>query len=1055
MKQYIIRLIFKVDASGLKKQLQSISKEAARVGAAMAQSMNRAFKTVAKQGSNASKQVVKSLDSIDVKAKKTSKSTRDVGEALLESLATIGAAKQLKDSIDAFARLESGLVKLQSAAQLFGKDFDVIKKDLLEIRKEGTLSFETLNYVSRQLLTPAFGLASDQVGEFVKGLRNIAAVEGIYEDLDFALTSFVRGLQTGTAELLENLSPRIRAFIQTEAGGFAKVQKDQAARQKLFNEIFRASTELQAQYERQLDTTALRQKVLNQRLLEAAENVGDVLNPAFKTLLGILTSLVEGFNFVIGSLSTFQKNLLAASVAAAGLAQSMKILTKAFALFGRTIKPIVSLLVALGGGIATYVAGVIQQKDALEKANEEFEKYSDLLEKIKKEDPTGRTLDYQRAQIKLAEATFEVNKQLAQQLGLEGQLSDDILTSSEATLAEFKKQREEVLKEFQAALVAAPTVTQRAATQAFGAATGVFGPAGPQAAGKKAIPGLESLIRQSGTKAFSGATERSAVIELAKDLLKIEKAIRKLTGVIADIGGGGTATPEPSAVTRVNVAGTLPSVSSRLSLTRAGREVELIRETNATLASIEAVRNSTKAKEELSKSLKGTVTNVEEYLDELEREAELRKEIAEIEEVNKVLGGLESGLSSLGTVIDQVGKSVSGSIGAFSSFAKSLSFLPGTLGATFGGIGSGLGIFSGLTSIFEKISSPSSERMIEVNKEQLRVLNEQLDIQKEQAGIEKDYFENIINSVRADAEYQKSLIMSSEDVKNASEQTRDEIIREKELGIERATSEKIRSLIQERLRTDFGFTGALTPEELKKQIDVVRETSLAAVGASTQFSTYGDVVNTITSLSPSARQAFQRELEKRTGGGFGIFGGNFDQFIATLQSGLDPNSGIGSGASVNLTPFLNEIASSFGALQSDAEKQADILDLIQRGIDSQIDITKLGNEDLKIIAENTSLQQVQPRGFGAVDVSRGGLAFGRDFIPTAASLISNVGVPAQIGNLAVAAEANKTMDQKMLDSLQNQLIELKAQTNLLAQLTNTDARIVIANAQAAVKATGF
>jgi len=101
----------------------------------------------------------------------------------------------------------------------------------------------------------------------------------------------------------------------------------------------------------------------------------------------------------------------------------------------------------------------------------------------------------------------------------------------------------------------------------------------------------------------------------------------------------------------------------------------------------------------------------------------------------------------------------------------------------------------------------------------------------------------------------------------------------------------------------------------------------------------------------------------------------------------------------------------------------------------------------------TTLQQVQPRGFSFLDVSRGGLQTALGFAPSrAVEMISGAGVPGQIGSLTVATEAMKTTEEKMLDTLDGQLSELKKQTDILSKLTGQDVTIAVLNAISAGRA---
>ena len=1169
MKDYIIRLLFKVDASGLKKQLQSISKEAARVGAAMAKSMNRAFKTVAKQGGDASKQVVKSLDNIDKKASQSAKKVGDIsskfsdlGKTLVSGLLGVGAASAINSTIKSFASLEVGLQKLQAAANLFGKDFNTIKNDLIEIRKEGVLSFETLNYTARQLLTPAFNMAEKDVGRFIEALRNIAATEGIYEDLDFAITSFVRGLQTGTAELLENLSPRIRAFIQTDAGGFAKVQKDQAARQKLFNEILESGAKAQEDYERLLGTTEFTTRKLNQSVLELRESIGEGLAPVFNELVTTLTGLTRGFTGLIETMTISQKSgvLVGTIFTALGFILTPLIvkvggLTAAMAGLGATLAafaPTLGIIAALGVGLGVLTSKFVESKQSLASLASEASKTASSIAKLEKEISSTKRLTDERELLKLKQKQFE----------LEGKIVDKIKSQVLSTVELRSAVRllgAEGVKVLQQNLIAEREVLRKKAERFFD----VEGPATPfgrtrrgefeRFIGKEGVAALEKALTTGGQadidlargfidKRFAGKGRQPEGLaftlrqislllqQMSGTQAGINQAQRQIIGITDPAGGGGG-----GAV--MGAGGSPLSMRQRLGLTLANQLIEIERSFNKSKEALQEFRKkaldpSTEEYKNLSRTLEGTGISNRRYLNKLEYELNIKTQLARntaivndrFKELNKDLKETDESIARLSTTAGLVDsfssaleeldgtlggllKSISGISGGISEVLKDLAesrrksidegiksgdiksediddFINSVattkiIGAFIERFSLGVGIFggvlSGLTSIFSSdvFAAPADDRLFietieikDVGLKQLEILERQYELQRQLAEVESDYYQNNLKAL--------DLIEQKTGVSQAQQRFDLAIAELARLQSGASVAQFERLSESERERLIEQARGVATQEGFESQIKNVKDIGIAAVGSQA-------LLDELSKESPDLFKVFDLftpELIER-------FPEIYD-YIKRVRTArltgttIDDGSvgGVGGGGQVTLTPgFFNPggagpttgttqviettdggtqslLQAFFGSLSEGLLELQNVNDNSNQILNAINSAITYNNELTKKVADNT-LQQVQARGFGAVDVSRGGLAFGRDFIPTAASLISNVGVPAQIGSLSVAAEANKTMDQKMLDSLQNQLIELKAQTNLLAQLTNTDARIVIANAQQAVKATGF
>lgn len=1132
MKQYIIRLLFKVDASGLKKQLQSISKEAAKVGAAMAKSMNRAFKTVAKEGSTASKNVVKSLDNIDRKSKTSSKNIKTnfkkvddqmsglVSKArqLAVGLVSVFAGQKLvsgiRTSVDNFAKLEIGLAKLQAAANSFGADFKTIRDDLIAIRKEGVLSFETLNYVARQLVTPAIGVASDEVGNFIKALRNIAAVEGIYEDLDFSITSFVRGLQTGTAELLENLSPRIRAFIKNEAGGFAAVQKSQAGRQKLFNELLSSGNKLQGAYEELLDTTTFKTQQLNVASKELSETLGQGLAPAYNLLIDVLTESTKSMTAFFESMTIAERatNLLAGAVSVllAGLLGFA-----GGAAGGGPIGAIAGGLAGIGAGaslafgeIGKGVQNFIRSKQKLSDITTELSDIQVEIQKLNSEDAIGNAEEINTLKEQELIIQTEILNRIKNQDGTVDRLKIAYRNLNKEQL-EGLKQRTRLERSVEAKKALSDPIFRSRANQpgtAFLSALGGRTDGLKTNKGEKdptgisAISSVRAFLRTASGTGGVGFKLLDPITKLRnqalKDLESNNKTVKaqakrfldlveetyqlQLASVVSPAtsnpithrerpdGGGGLGRLNGSSGAMfgnilppgVTFAGRqeirqqeVEAIDSTLSFAKAEliaaskEKLEAdLKELDSKKATKEQLDEARATHEEYKKSIKEETDST---VKALRANAELQKQY--IQQI-KATDDLTSVFKGLTSSIGQLRKGGLSAVEAVGDIAKSFAqFLPEKQGLILSGLGSQLGLGAGFIGLVQSIMPSGNDEYIAELKEQRKIQEAQenhlktlvdLDIQRQKS--ERSALDRQIDVEQLVATRQKEQLEAT--------LTGDDL-QEEQIKIDKETNDKVIKLLQERLG-DLGFTGQLGTGSLADVSQRILQRE--QVGFIIQEFQSAERIrgSDLTGFRGRVRETASPET-------LSILNRIETDFISGMRGG--PMSFLFAGLSDEqlLDDFAGRIFKDFIGEFSQTEDQTAILeeqyDVLKQIYDLETNQMGLTND---LLQENNdiakaSLTAVQPRGFGAVDVSRGGLAFGRDFIPTAANLISNVGVPAQIGNLSVAAEANKTMDQKMLDSLQNQLIELKAQTNLLSQLTNTDARIVIANAQAAVKATGF
>jgi len=1088
MKEYIIRLLFKVDASGLKKQLQSISKEAAKVGAAMAKSMNRAFKTVAKEGGNASKQVVKSLDDIEKKTKTTNKRVKEIGSSFAQTAQVVAQAfagvqvfRGISSSIDQFAKLESSLEKLKSATQIFGKDFSRIRTDLLAIRQDGVLSFETLAYTARQLLSPNINMASESVGEFVNALKTVAVVEGIYEDIDFAIQSFVRGLQTGTPELLENLSSDLRAFIQTEAGGFAKVQQDQAARQMVFNEILRKGTEQQEEYNRLLGTTASTFKILANDSKRVSESLGEAFAPVLKEIAEAFSGILEDIEIFLEKMTATEKAALVVGVAMGGLAL---IISGPLVLAVRgLIAAFIKLNVVSGGvliAIGTAVTGlayiisksIAESRETFGGLAEELDKTKKRVKELKDElarNPNDKDIqedikDFLEKQLDLEEKILEKTrerviavgqvKSAVKSLGRAGAMNIAQRVSEEAFVA-----RVEALKIIQG------TKLGTGVEQFIGAGRGEKGIAKLIEEGftkaqaniiREVVQGIyQPTFPAKGRTVSSLSPEDRRIYdaqqalapgvpmrEFQKAFAKSEQQYRNVTNLIQQafsglsqvLRGGGTDDGP-----RGGIGGMSSGLGRGLSLTFESRGVEGQRQLNETLASIEEFATSDGIKN-LETQLAGTGVTAEEYLETLKEEAKIRYQISRLDDLSSVFDGITSSLAKL----------KNGGVDAvkgLGSLTKSIGeLLPEKIGLQFGVAGSAIGLVGSLGGLFNEILSGGAEERLLKEQEKHRAILEQSEnhlktlasISLERQKSERETVDREIDSATRQAERDKVLLEG---------QFKGEELRKEQLKVDQQLNNEIAEILRlrgEKIGLSFGDDGAALTTRQDVSMSIANQQEIARIGR--QFAQEMASIDVSFGSNPAFFSGVREDVIKRVRSQISSL------LTEEQKSSLEFLTGV-QGSETGLRNFFDIFEADFEKQEVTFNEQLDILNQL---FDLETSNFEIQNDLLREVAENTSnLQKIQPRGFGAVDVSRGGLAFGRDFIPTAASLISNVGVPAQIGNLSVAAEANKTMDQKILDSLQNQLNELKVQTNLLAQLTNTDARIVIANAQQAVKATGF
>lgn len=312
----------------------------------------------------------------------------------------------------------------------------------------------------------------------------------------------------------------------------------------------------------------------------------------------------------------------------------------------------------------------------------------------------------------------------------------------------------------------------------------------------------------------------------------------------------------------------------------------------------------------------------------------------------------------------------------------------GKVGASLGVAGAGLGFIGAVGGLFEGIFG-QSEDTNSILDQQLELQRQQFDLAKEQAGIEKKYFEDDLEIIR-----QRARIEGTD------------------------PNQALSSAIAEELRR-LGFTGDVSLESLELQRERVKQES--------------------ETILQNKRLLQQAEVVR------GLSQGTIGERVVAIQdiARIRQEAGLGR-LTGRLSNVVNQTILELTALTQEGGAQR-----IQQLLEQGIGLIPSGTPS----ATPTTLQQVQPRGFSFLDVSRGGLQTALGFAPSrAVEMISGAGVPGQIGSLTVATEAMKTTEEKMLDTLDGQLSELKKQTDILSKLTGQDVTIAVLNAISAGQA---
>ena len=426
-------------------------------------------------------------------------------------------------------------------------------------------------------------------------------------------------------------------------------------------------------------------------------------------------------------------------------------------------------------------------------------------------------------------------------------------------------------------------------------------------------------------------------------------------------------------------------------------ETKFLRYIDALIATQRAINGLDKNYRALNVSIDKQNDKIKESNDNVEKtKTELEKFI---EATNNAAGELDRGatnVDSMSSAVEVLGDEsasasdkIRGLGGGLRGLGGIISQLGfGKVGAGLGVAGAGLGFVGAVGGLFESLFG-QSEDTNSILDQQLELQRQQFDLAKEQAGIEKKYFEDDLEIIR-----QRARIEGTD------------------------PNQALSSAIAEELRR-LGFTGDVSLESLELQRERVKQES--------------------ETILQNKRLLQQAEVVR------GLSQGTIGQRVVAIQDIARIREEAGLGALTGrLSDIVNQTILELTGLTQEGGAQR-----IQQLLEQGIGLIPGG----KTPPPPTTLQQVQPRGFSFLDVSRGGLQTALGFAPSrAVEMISGAGVPGQIGSLTVATEAMKTTEEKMLDTLDGQLSELKKQTDILSKLTGQDVTIAVLNAISAGQA---
>lgn len=345
---------------------------------------------------------LKDLKNLQAELKNVRKEGTDaaasIGEGFKNALGSIAAGfttlriKGIFDNAVADAnRLEKTMLGLQATAKLTGNSFSQIKNAVTNLSKDGVLSIDQASQSMKVLL--AQGVAADKAFQLVDAAKKVGAFNNIVGDTGQAVQDFIKFLQTGSAELAENLDPSLVKVVKS-LGGYEAVANNAAAKQKLINAVIEKGAALTGDYEKFLQSGSQAQVTYGKAQERLSQNFGEKLAPAYSKmyalgaqLLGGIADIIKGFSSFSVSVVAFSALGVAAFASLGGAAVTFGFVTKAA--FLSILGPVGAIVGALAALVAvayelTYVKSTKEIADDYRKQKEEVNGLASSIENLSK-----------------------------------------------------------------------------------------------------------------------------------------------------------------------------------------------------------------------------------------------------------------------------------------------------------------------------------------------------------------------------------------------------------------------------------------------------------------------------------------------------------------------------------------------------------------------------------------------------------------------------------------------------------------------------------------------
>ena len=1000
--------------------------------------------------------IKKSLAQVEAQGKETGKKTgqgfADAFNAIVGGALAAKVTGFLRSSVTEFNKLEKTLLGLQATAKLTGNSFEALKKSVQTLSSDGVLSIDQASTSMKTLI--AQGIQADKAFQLLDAAKKVSSFNNIVGDAGQGVADFVKFLQTGSAELAENMDPSIVKVVKS-LGGYAKVSSDATAKQKLINAVIEKGGKLAGDYEKFLNSGAQAQVRFDGASLALSQTLGQKLQPAYTGILNTLTGLITRFTELLDGLSS-------TSVVFGALAITIPIATFALGKFAAVLG--FSVAAALGpislvvAGIAAIGAVVARNAKTIEErqadANAAYKKSASELEKL-----TSRANELSKLNSRTASQELELvntKEQLrkkAQELGVDydklaGKVknySDQLAfldrSAKKAAADEANKGvnaelevRERIFEDYNRRLASARLGADRA-----------------RAAGNlDEAANLESRIKFLSPRADQTLAEIRRLRSQRVSVSDTEEAPG-----LADAGsGGGPGSPEyrfirardelkklsDAYIAYLKLVGA-DSEKGKEATTRFGIDSAAIKaelkqstaeyiedRTTAALIAEEAAYGKARYNIfELANVEKKTKEELQKELQDAE-EAHIRKTAkitaqsfaTTLQGANAAAGGFANLINArdVGGGISGLGSTLSG-LGGMKELFPELGAL-GPIGAGLGAVG---GIASTLTGLFGK-SDEQRAREAEAQKrrdeEAKAILELQANYQKNMLALQESQaklpFENLQRQLRlVDINAQSARLGGAPEAQVEAQR-----LLERQGAIQSVLSGQAGAISTGEL---FGGAGSTAPELIKflsdraaESVAVSQFVGLAQQLAQTEISggVANSVINAMRGYKGKIPDAMYNAVFKQIEGlvtVFSLSGGGLDSNTTVRTAGFDV-FGIANAAA----SFSSEFSRDVGIAEN-------LLSVIEQSNQTQLEIAT----NTKKTAENTSQLLRPDRQRSFIDVGQGFISsLGQRISPSAVGIARSLSqqglsLPSEIGMASTTSTLAKTLQERMAEAMEIQV----------------------------------